>query len=279
MINYQTIIHSSWPLPNFVQHQNDILMKPTLFLSFVFCIMAHAFNAYSQCVPNTTHTAQGVYPDTITNLPHATIGYPYETTVTVVVPEDTMVTEPLPLTLTTVDFRLISIDGLPAGFTYECNPDSCVWPRDSYGCLLIIGDAPTAEMEGTYPLDIRIKGNFTSIIGPISRQGRLDGYELVIEGTSVGIQQLDKNKFSLAQNIPNPATGSTKIGFTIPNNGQLELKIYNAMGQMVLSKKVRAKKGKNEITIDTVEMVNGMYIYTLDNGTTILNKRMVIANK
>ena len=45
--------------------------------------------SYGQCVPNTNYTSQGIYPDTVDNLPKATVGLAYSEDITVVTPADT----------------------------------------------------------------------------------------------------------------------------------------------------------------------------------------------
>lgn len=246
-----------------------------------FAFFGFAYQALAQCTPDPQYTAQGIYPDTITNLPHATVGQAYSTVITVVVPEDTMVTDPLPLTLDVVDFVLDTIKDLPPGFTYECYPNTCVWPGNSSGCVLITGPALSPNDAGTYEVYIKIIANFTSIIGPITRQGRIRGYYLVVNNsiTTGGYEMLNANLFELAQNIPNPATNETTIKFTSPTQAEMELNIYNAMGQVVMHRKVSAEKGINEVLISTAELPNGMYIYTLNNGIKTLNSRMIVAHK
>lgn len=237
-------------------------------------------NAVAQCTPDPQYTMQGVYPDTIQNLPQGMVGQAYSTVVTVVVPEDTMVTDPLPLTLTTVNFELDTIRDMPPGFNYECSPNDCVWPGNTSGCILITGPALSSNEAGTYPLDIRIKARFTSIIGPINRQGQYPGYKIVINNSigPVGYEVINENVFALAQNIPNPAVDETKIRFTSPLPASMELNIYNSTGQLVVNKKLAAEKGLNEIPVSTAELANGMYVYTLSNGNQVLNRRMVVSH-
>ncbi len=256
-------------------------MKTRIFLFATLLMFGFGHQASAQCTPDPQYTAQGVYPDTIQNLPHGTVGQAYSTVVTVVVPEDTMVTDPLPLTLDVVDFQLDTIRDMPPGFTYECWPNTCIWPGNSSGCILISGPPLTSPESGIYPLYIKIIAHFTSIIGPITRQGQLPGYEIVIDNTimPVGVETVDKLGFRLMQNVPNPSIGETMIGFTSVNQVEMELNLYNSMGQVVMTKKVKAERGLNEIILTTSHLAEGMYIYTLNNGNKVLKQRIVVVGK
>ena len=65
--------------------------------------------SYGQCVPNTNYTSQGIYPDTVDNLPKATVGLAYSEDITVVTPLDTV----FMLIPATVDYiKLTSVSGL-----------------------------------------------------------------------------------------------------------------------------------------------------------------------
>lgn len=252
-----------------------------MLLFAITLIIMGGIDAMAQCTPDPQYTTQGIYPDTIQNLPHGTVGQAYSTVVTVVVPEDTFVTDPLPLDLDVIDFELDTIRDMPPGFTYECWPSNCVWPGSTSGCVLITGPALTSIEAGTYPLYIKIKAHFTSIIGPINRQGQYPGYKIVIDNTimPVGLKAADQYKFELMQNVPNPSTGETMIGFINPSQTEVELNVYNSMGQTVMKRNIAAKKGVNEMTLSTLNLAGGMYVYTLSNGAEVLNRRMVVANK
>lgn len=253
-------------------------MKTKLLLIFALFSFGFAVDANAQACtadPNCTSSGGRICPDTIVNLPHATVGAAYSTTITVVVPTDTTVTQPFPLTATIGDFTLDSVGGMPAGFSYACNPSNCVFPGGSTGCLALTSANPGTA--GTYPLVVYVTAHITAPL-VIAQPSEITGYKIVIDGT-VGVEVINENAFELAQNIPNPATGSTKIRFTTPVQSNMELNIYNSMGQLVINKKVDAEKGLNEVSIATAELADGIYIYTLNNGTTVLNRRMVVANK
>ena len=58
--------------------------------------------------------------------------------------------EALPgLVCTVADYTINTVTGLPAGFTFACNPGSCIYPGGSSGCVVIAGD-PSTVTPGNY---------------------------------------------------------------------------------------------------------------------------------
>ncbi len=82
----------------------------------------------------------------------------------------------------------------------------------------------------------------------------------------------------LAQNMPNPAVGSTLIQFTVPQAGWTTLRIASVLGSevaRVVDEYLEA--GTYTITVKTSEVPNGVYFYTLKTGNQLETKRMEIA--
>jgi hypothetical protein len=82
----------------------------------------------------------------------------------------------------------------------------------------------------------------------------------------------------LMQNVPNPFSGSTEIGFTVPEDGKYTLKVYNYLGEEVATLYDGAAfTGENyKVTFDGSSMQSGIYLYTLTNGEFRITKRMNI---
>ena len=89
--------------------------------------------------------------------------------------------------------------------------------------------------------------------------------------------------FSLSQNYPNPFNPSTRISFSLPDAGQVSLKIFNINGQFV---KVLAEDqmtaGSHEVIWDGMNSegraaASGLYFYRLEtNGLSKTKKMMLI---
>lgn len=104
-------------------------------------------------------------------------------------------------------------------------------------------------------------------------------------GTKVGVESVAShlpNLFLLHQNSPNPFNPSTKISFTLENNGHVLLKIYNILGEEVLvlvdelmdsGKKTIEWNGKD---LRGADAPSGVYIYLLETEGLKKSRKMVL---
>ena len=82
--------------------------------------------------------------------------------------------------------------------------------------------------------------------------------------------------YSLEQNYPNPFNPSTTIEFSIPQNQQVILSVYNIKGELVdnlFDKKM--KKGKHKIMYNATGLNSGIYFYTLNTEENEITKKMI----
>ncbi len=85
------------------------------------------------------------------------------------------------------------------------------------------------------------------------------------------------SEFALSQNYPNPFNPSTKIAFSVPNQGNVTLKVYNLLGQEVatLLNEVRTA-GVHEVSFNGINLSSGVYFYTLTSGDFVSTKKMML---
>ncbi len=84
--------------------------------------------------------------------------------------------------------------------------------------------------------------------------------------------------YNLDQNYPNPFNPSTRIAFSIPNNANVTLKVYDILGTEVaelISNEQRAA-GRYEINFDASRLASGTYIYKLQAGDFVQTKKMIL---
>jgi hypothetical protein len=97
--------------------------------------------------------------------------------------------------------------------------------------------------------------------------------------TSVEENQLSgiPSDFNLSQNYPNPFNPSTKIIYSIAQPTQVRLTVTNILGQVVetLVNDFRAS-GTYEVNFEASKLSSGLYIYTLEAGTTNISKKMTL---
>lgn len=255
------------------------MMKKLLSLIALICI--GIVSAHSQCVPGGFSTP-GIYPDTITNLPHGTVGLAYSTVVQIVVPTDTATFVPQLGTTVLLDinyFHLTSVTGLPNNFSYDCNPADCKYPGGGNGCLLI--SSPSPQSQGTYPLVVNVTPNVShSVLGTFDgASSTINGYEIVIDGTVGYSEVFNTNTFQVGQNVPNPFEGTTTINYSNPTNQEIELTVYDMLGKVIHSEKAMSEVGMNKFVFNSATYPQGVYMYTVSNGEKSYTKRMIVSGK
>ncbi len=102
----------------------------------------------------------------------------------------------------------------------------------------------------------------------------VNGYEFV---TNVEPEEQVVKKFSLSQNYPNPFNPSTKIEYVIPENGNVKLVLYDALGREV--KTIVAgylTAGSYDAALNAAGLSSGTYFYRLTSGSYTETRKMVI---
>jgi hypothetical protein len=80
----------------------------------------------------------------------------------------------------------------------------------------------------------------------------------------------------MSQNIPNPAHGTTKINYRIPEDGKVVFSVYTVTGQTLMRKIVDAVSGVHSVEFDVTNLAAGIYYYSMDyNGQKIVKKMNV----
>jgi hypothetical protein len=95
-----------------------------------------------------------------------------------------------------------------------------------------------------------------------------------------GIDRIDDaipGSFELAQNYPNPFNPSTTISYRIPENSEVTLEIYNALGQRVgVLVQEKQVAGTYNVTFDARNLASGVYFYRLQAGNNIQVRKMLL---
>ena len=85
------------------------------------------------------------------------------------------------------------------------------------------------------------------------------------------------SEFALYQNVPNPASVETKIGFNLPTESSAKLTIYNVEGKVLMVKNGQFKAGFNEVNINKSDLnANGVMYYRLETAEHTATKKMII---
>jgi len=129
----------------------------------------------------------------------------------------------------------------------------------------------------------------SSILVNISGNKALDG--MVYAGTSDGkiyrmnagtitdVEEVEEvpTTYALEQNYPNPFNPSTQIEFSIPQAGNYQLKVYNILGEEVVSLvNNELAPGKYSVSFDASRLASGIYIYRLAGNNVNITKKMIL---
>ncbi|MDR0604311.1 MAG: right-handed parallel beta-helix repeat-containing protein [Bacteroidales bacterium] len=84
------------------------------------------------------------------------------------------------------------------------------------------------------------------------------------------------NAFTLGQNIPNPATNSTRIDYSVPEAGEVIFHVHSIHGQLLYSKTIDTKRGTNSIELNTTTFAAGVYFYSMEYKGQRLVRQLII---
>jgi len=102
----------------------------------------------------------------------------------------------------------------------------------------------------------------------------------VVDYTQTGIgdngNQVPR-EFSLKQNYPNPFNANTVIEYNIKNAGDVELNVYNVLGQKVATlASGHHEAGTYSITWNASDVPSGVYFAKIESGSTSESVKMVL---
>jgi len=141
-----------------------------------------------------------------------------------------------------------------------------------------------ADTLGTYPIRIRTGDTFDELIGILWYS--FGNYKLVPRTnddfvghtTDVNNDTEVPNDFTLSQNYPNPFNPSTKIQYALPVASNVTLKVFNILGQevMTLINNQSQTSGLHEVTFDASRLPSGIYLYRLQSENFVDAKKMIL---
>jgi hypothetical protein len=112
----------------------------------------------------------------------------------------------------------------------------------------------------------------------VSAEGRSlsNGAVATSVGTLGGLG-VQPEAYTLSQNVPNPFNPTTTIRYSLPENSQVRLALYNTLGQevMTLVSGVR-EAGLHEVRLDGSGLASGVYVYRLEAGSFVDQKKLVL---
>ncbi len=110
--------------------------------------------------------------------------------------------------------------------------------------------------------------------------GTKDGKIYLSKGqglTSVGDNNELPTTIELSQNYPNPFNPTTTIQFALPEAGKFNLKVYNILGQEVVTlMDGEMNAGIHKVNFDASKLASGVYVYRLVGNNVNISKKMIL---
>lgn len=94
---------------------------------------------------------------------------------------------------------------------------------------------------------------------------------------SAGAVPVMPERFALGQNYPNPFNPVTSIGYHLPIDGPVSIRLYTLLGQEIITLVDRFEKaGIHQIEFDGSHLTSGIYYYRMTAGGFIETKKLIL---
>lgn len=251
------------------------MRKVLLILSFIIS----AAIASAQCTPDPQFTSAGIYPDSATGLAAAYVGQLYNQNITIITPTDTTVEYLGQIINVTIDnIDLTNVAGLPASFSYTCDPPNCSFPGGTVKCAELYSAAPASSEIGLHQIIFETTSYVSNVpfIGTTTQDDVIDYYYLEVSAPTSTINQFNNNTFELKAAYPNPVKEQAKIQFISGESADILFNVYSLLGEKLETQFISSSRGVNTINLNTSSYSKGIYLYSINNGNKILTQRMVV---
>ena len=123
-----------------------------------------------------------------------------------------------------------------------------------------------------------------NIIGPVQGNDYHEGSFFIVDNfqfsnspTDVKEQVLAPEKFELTQNFPNPFNPSTVINFSLPIASDVNLSVFNSLGEKVVELVNGVMEaGNHKVEFNAANLPSGIYFYKISSGNFSSIKKMVL---
>jgi hypothetical protein len=121
-------------------------------------------------------------------------------------------------------------------------------------------------------------GDPNSPLDPDSTRADMGAYYYDhLAGIKGGEEILPPSAFNLFPNYPNPFNPTTTLSFTLPVRSEVELTVYNVMGQRIATLvKCWQEAGIHRVVFDGSGLASGMYFYQLQAGDYRLVRKAIL---
>jgi hypothetical protein len=250
-------------------------MRKALLTSVVLLV---SFSASAQCTPNQLYadSVYGVWPDTTENFMSGVVTVFYSDTLNILVPTDAGLIDPNFDGFTIDSVAFDSVSNLPPGLDVICNSqtgDTCTYLSNQVGCGLIQG---TPTVVGTFDMVLHVTAYTTLGFFVLPVPQEFAGYSITIGLNNVGLVESGVQALGNVRTVPNPATNSVRVEFTLGRSANGRVGLYNLVGEEVAAQRFAGRQGLNTVPLNVEQLANGIYLYKVQAGGRTFTGRVVV---
>lgn len=123
-----------------------------------------------------------------------------------------------------------------------------------------------------------LSGDVNYRLKQIDTNGDFEYSDVVTISLSVtSVSSVNNNKYELYQNHPNPFNPSTKISYSLSEHSQVNVTIYNMLGQKVIELvNQQMEVGYHDVSFDGSSLSSGLYLYRLETPNYSKTMKMML---
>ncbi|MBK7632040.1 MAG: T9SS type A sorting domain-containing protein [Ignavibacteriales bacterium] len=185
-------------------------------------------------------------------------------------------------------FEVRTINDLPANWQSSlCFGETCFPPfLDSIATTPDFGTTPPLNPGDTLTTSLHITGlqndgtaNVQIQVGTFRNPTVRTSIDFLatVNPVSVEDEKVVVKDFYLQQNYPNPFNPSTKINFGLKKAGNVEVVVYNILGNKVATLLNEYKPaGNHSVTFDASKLSSGVYLYRIVTNEFVQTRKMIL---
>jgi hypothetical protein len=179
-----------------------------------------------------------------------------------------------------LDTLILKVGGDGQNFTGTILDDAASIPIENGSAPFSGSFKPSKTLYAFRGLDPYGEWTLTILDDEAGNDGTLNAWSLWVftdMTTGIGETPSVSTDFRLFQNYPNPFNPATKIEFSMPQSGFVNLEVFNILGERVnvLINEERIA-GKHSVQFNAKHLASGIYFYKLQAGSFIETKKMIL---
>ncbi|MDD4703577.1 MAG: T9SS type A sorting domain-containing protein [Bacteroidales bacterium] len=183
------------------------------------------------------------------------------------------------ITSETINARVYRQDIMlnPTASLFMCFDDNCVTDTIPQNIIELVPNVEytSFDLQYTYTSDAPSIARI-HLVDPISLQS-LQSFIVLYSNSDISLPKPIKNNTLTLEAYPNPAVQSATINYSLPSNyRQVTLVLRNMIGKELKTIQL-SSSSKGKQTINTYDLPNGVYFYSIiGDGKTIATKKLIV---